>query len=284
MTKQELQAKIKEKVKPGIKPSQLKRSKSLSDIPKAPPLPKSSPTLTKSKSAEELESIPSSKELVEQLETQISVLELKLETSKREKDQLAVDNHQLATALKLAEKQVHAKTPPASLLQEQLKEKQKEIESLRKQLETAHSQINELKNPDYSQALIPAQTSAQAEFSELDQSLIARHQNLKDFFQQYEKTIKLEQELAENIDYASDELIRQDDEILKLSSENRQLKRTNHQLSQDLRLASRLAEMRRMPLPSPNFDQSLTYLKYFLYSLSALTLALILLNRKPNHA
>src|SRR2546421_363865 len=39
MTKQALQKELLEKVKPGTKPSHLKRSKSLSDIPKAPPLP-----------------------------------------------------------------------------------------------------------------------------------------------------------------------------------------------------------------------------------------------------
>jgi hypothetical protein len=39
MTKQQLQQELKDKVKEGIKPSQLKRSKSLGDIPKAPPLP-----------------------------------------------------------------------------------------------------------------------------------------------------------------------------------------------------------------------------------------------------
>ena len=39
MTKQKLQQELKEKVKEGIKPSHLKRSKSLGDIPKAPPLP-----------------------------------------------------------------------------------------------------------------------------------------------------------------------------------------------------------------------------------------------------
>src|SRR5262249_10567955 len=46
MTKEKLQAEIKEKVKPGIKPSQLKKSRSLGDIPQAPPLPgKSVPEL-----------------------------------------------------------------------------------------------------------------------------------------------------------------------------------------------------------------------------------------------
>src|ERR1043166_3650385 len=44
MTKQELQKEIQDKVKPGVKPSdlkKLKRSKSEGDIPKAPPLPTS---------------------------------------------------------------------------------------------------------------------------------------------------------------------------------------------------------------------------------------------------
>src|SRR5215208_6672013 len=52
MTKQQLQKELLEKVKPGTKPSQLKklkRSKSEGDIPKAPPLPKSTP-LSKSQS------------------------------------------------------------------------------------------------------------------------------------------------------------------------------------------------------------------------------------------
>ena len=128
--KDQLQKEIKEKVKPGVKPSQLRKSRSLSSIPKAPPLPKSTP-LTKSKSAEELQ--PNSSK-IEQLETKIATLELKLEISQRdlvEKD---------------AEKQ---------LFQDQLKEKQSQIENLRERLETSSTQ-------------------------ELDQSLIKRHQNLKD--------------------------------------------------------------------------------------------------------
>src|SRR4051794_39486544 len=53
MTKDQLQKEIKEKVKPGIKPSQLKRSKSAGDIPKASPLLSVQTTaLTRSKSSE----------------------------------------------------------------------------------------------------------------------------------------------------------------------------------------------------------------------------------------
>src|ERR1043165_6703841 len=126
MTKEKLQAEIKQKVRPGIKPSQLRKSKSLSDIPQALPLP----TLTKSKSAEELES----PETREQLETKISTLELKLEVSQREIDELKAEK---------------------ALFSEQLKEKQGEVEELREKLETNSTQ-------------------------ELDHSLAARHQNLKD--------------------------------------------------------------------------------------------------------
>src|SRR6185369_7733060 len=49
MTKTKLQQELKEKVKPGIKPSQLKRSKSAETLPLPP-----TPPLTKSKSAETL--------------------------------------------------------------------------------------------------------------------------------------------------------------------------------------------------------------------------------------
>src|SRR5688572_23561503 len=49
MTKQALQKELLEKLKPGTKPSDLKRSKSASDIPLPPPLP---PSLTRSKSTE----------------------------------------------------------------------------------------------------------------------------------------------------------------------------------------------------------------------------------------
>ena len=48
MTKDQLQAELKDKVKPGIKPSHLRKSKSLNDIPVASPLPTT--PLQKSKS------------------------------------------------------------------------------------------------------------------------------------------------------------------------------------------------------------------------------------------
>src|SRR6202044_2330436 len=75
--------------------------------------------------------------------------------------------------------------PPTQLLQDQLSEKQKEVESLRQQLETKPT------------------------LAELDHSLVARHKSLKDRFTQYSKNKELDQELAENIDQASEELITQ---------------------------------------------------------------------------
>jgi len=95
--KDDLQAELLAKVKPGTKPSHLKRSKSADDIPS--PLNQ--------------------------------LTELKKQTDLN------------------------------ALLQEQLKEKQREVESLRKQLETANNS--------------PGET-----LTELDHSLMARHQSLKD--------------------------------------------------------------------------------------------------------
>jgi DNA repair exonuclease SbcCD ATPase subunit len=52
MTKDQLQAELKKKIQPGVKPSHLRKSKSLSDIPVAPPLPNT--PLQKSKSQLEI--------------------------------------------------------------------------------------------------------------------------------------------------------------------------------------------------------------------------------------
>jgi hypothetical protein len=57
--------------------------------------------------------------------------------------------------------QLKKQTDLNALLQEQLKEKQREVESLRKQLETVNN-------------------SPEETLSELDHSLMARHQSLKD--------------------------------------------------------------------------------------------------------
>ena len=72
MTKQDLQKELLEKVKPGTKPSdirKLKRSKSADDIPSAPPLPTSVP-LSKSQSEIPLTQ-SSAKPTLSQLQEQI---------------------------------------------------------------------------------------------------------------------------------------------------------------------------------------------------------------------
>ena len=111
MTKQELQKELKEKVKEGIKPShlkKLKRSKSEGDIPKAPPLPTSAQ--------------------ITQLQQQVK---FHAETAANYLKSLQVSQ---AKVSELEEKL--KSNPPSQLLQDQLKEKQQQIENLRKQLET----------------------------------------------------------------------------------------------------------------------------------------------------
>jgi len=120
-----LQKALKEKVKEGIKPSQLKRSKSASDI-----LVKEAKPLNRSKSAQELEPSESSlKAQLTQAQDQISILELKLETQARELTEL-------------------------NNLQE-------ENERLKGELESKKAELSQIK-------------------TELDKSLAARHQSLKD--------------------------------------------------------------------------------------------------------
>ena len=205
MTKQELQKEIQDKVKPGVKPSdlkKLKRSKSEGDIPKAPPLPTS---------------------------TQITQLQQQV--------------------------QFHAETAANYL----------------KSLQVSQAKVNELEeklknNPSTN--------------TELDQSLSARHQGLKSWWKQYEKSKKLDQELSENLDYASDELINQDQTISSLRGQINQLKLTNQSLTKDLNLATKLAELRKVPYYSP--EDKGTYLKYVLYSLLAVSFTLYLANYFKN--
>ena len=101
----------------------------------------------------------------------------------------------------------------------------------------------------------------------LDDNLSLKHQGLKDWWQQYQQTQKLEQELVENVDYASDELLEQDKVIEKLRGENTRLKQEKQSLTKDLDLVTKLAELRKVPYYSP--EQNGTYLKYTLYSLAA---------------
>ena len=146
MTKQDLQKELKEKVKEGVKPShlkKLKRSKSANDIPSAPPLPTSIP-LSKSQSN------PPLNDPKYPYTTLIS--------QQQELERLAKESETKSTTISLLRKKIaelEKNNPPSQLLQDQLLEKQKEIENLRQQLE---------EKPN---------------LTELDQSLFARHQGLK---------------------------------------------------------------------------------------------------------
>jgi predicted RNase H-like nuclease (RuvC/YqgF family) len=158
MTKQNLQKELLEKVKPGTKPSdirKLKRSKSADDIPSSPPLSLSTP-LNRSKSTEP-KSINDPKYPYTTLISQSQELE-----------QLRKESEAKSTTISLLRKKIgelEKSDPPNQLLQDQLKEKQKEVENLRKQLETANTELSILK---------------QAQSALLDDNLTLKHQSLKD--------------------------------------------------------------------------------------------------------
>jgi hypothetical protein len=156
MTKQDLQKELLEKVKPGTKPSdlrKLKRSKSADDIPNSPPLPLSTP-LNRSKCQEPFTDpkYPYTTLISQQEE---------LETLRKE---TTAKSDTIALLRKKCE-ELEQTAPPNQLLQDQLKQKQSQIENLRKDLETAHSQLKAL----------------QTEHSSLlDTNLTLKHQSLKD--------------------------------------------------------------------------------------------------------
>ena len=244
MTKDQLQKELKDKVKPGVKPSdlrKLKRSKSEGDIstPPAPPLPSSVP-ISRSKSQEPFkdEKYPYTVLISQSQE---------LETLRKETQAKSTTISLLRKKLEGMEKS----NPPNLLLSEQLKAKQQELEQLRAKLETK-----------------PATT-------ELDQSLFARHQNLKSWFKQYQKTKHLDAELEENINEASTELENQDKTISQLRGEIRKLKQTNQSLQKDLELAQRLAQSRKIPFLSP---EPSPFLRYTLYSLATVFFTVWLVN------
>ena len=111
----------------------------------------------------------------------------------------------------------------------------------------------------------------QEKTAELDNSLLARYEAVKQFGKIYDKLQKIKQELKENVDQASDELISQDEVITKLRNKQQKAQVRIQELESDLNLAQRLAQVRKVPYP--NSDNNLDYLKYAFYSLCAITLA-----------
>ena len=136
--------------------------------------------------------------------------------------------------------------PPSPLLQDQLKEKQKEIEQLRKQLEKAHSELKSTQE-------------------ELDKSLEARIQGIKTFGQEHDKRTKAQQELNETIEEASNELVSSDKQNSALRTQLAQTQKENNRLKKELNL-TRIDQNSQIPNSNPNLD----YLKYALYALLTL--------------
>ena len=243
MTKEQFQKELKEKIKPGVKPSKLKKSKSDGDLPqiKTQPLKKSSSQL-------EIPSAPTSPTTkIKELEDKITSLQDELNIERKKVDLLRED------LSKEQEKNKELKkNPPNLLLTDQLQTKQKELEKLRAHLEETSSELTTLKKE---------------KSNLLDTNLELKHQSLKDWWKQYQKNQALEQELKENIDYASNELVEQDKVISDLQSQVRKLTLTNQSLTKDLNLTERLLELRK---DYPNNSPTPSYWEYALYSLVAI--------------
>jgi len=153
MTKDQFQQELNQKVKPGVKPSdlkKLKRSKSADDIPATP----TSVPLSKSKSQEPFNdpqypytTLTSQQQTIEKLEKESTAKSDTIKLLRKKIEDLEKDN------------------PPNQLLQDQLSEKQKDLESLRAKLETTTAELNALKK-NHSNLL--------------DDNLTLKHQSLKD--------------------------------------------------------------------------------------------------------
>jgi chromosome segregation ATPase len=198
------------------------------------------------KSLEVLTNPNSLKVQLEKAQDEISILELKLETSQRELSELN----------SLTEENKH--------LKEQAGIKQQQMESLRKDLEETDAKLISVQN-------------------ELDKSLAARLQGLKDFGAEYEKRKLVQSELNSTVEESSEALITQDQLLTKLRTENFKLKQTNQSLARDLTLVQKLVESRKVPYFENEFN-GLNYFKYFVYLLIAAGFVLVLMRkREVNH-
>jgi chromosome segregation ATPase len=213
MTKAQLQKELLEKVKPGTKPSQLKKSKSTGDLPATSPEPINQP---RRKSIDLLSNPQSLKTQLQKAQDQISILELKLETCQRELDEKA-----------LVEKE----------------------------------------NTELKEKLTQTKT-------ELDNSLTARHQSLKDFGQEHSKRKEVQKELNQTLKEASEELNQNEQTVTNLRT---QLFKANQQINN---LQKELAKNNNLSYNSDEFNSSLTYFKYGVYALLAISF-IIFLKKTP---
>jgi chromosome segregation ATPase len=223
MTKEQLQQELKDKVIAGVKPSdikKLKRSKSADDVI----TPTSDIPLKKSQSQLEIPVIqqPTLKEQITNLKDQVK---FHAQTATNYLQSLQTSQ------AKVSELEKKLKThPPNPLLQDQLTQKQKDVEKLRE------------KNEELNQKL--AETTKQ-----LDNSLLARYEAVKQFGLIYEKLKQIRKELDENVQQASDELENQDDTIKNLRTYQQNARLRIRELEGDLNLAQRLIRLKKVPLP-----------------------------------
>jgi predicted RNase H-like nuclease (RuvC/YqgF family) len=106
--------------------------------------------------------------------------------------------------------------PPTHLLQDQLNQKQKLVEDLRKQLETKNTELTQTKQS-------------------LDNSLFARIEAVKQFGQVYDKLQQVKKELDETIEEASTEITSSDDKVSQLRTKLRTASQQITSLQQELK-------------------------------------------------
>ena len=264
MTKKaDLQKELLTEVKEGIKPSdlkrKLKRSRSLGDIPTAPPPPPN-------------------------LEQERQNLAELLNKSELQNNRLKAELNKITQQLK--ELHNHPTNPPTPILTDQLKEKQKQIETLRANLEKANNSLSDLdkERKELSTKLDQTHQTLTEANQALDKSLEARLKSLKDWEKQQTQIKALNQELDQTIDQASTELVAGDNQISQLRTKVYQLKITKEKLERELKLA-------RINRPThPQHSTNQNYGQYALYFLLAVWMVSVLnstweinLNELNNH-
>lgn len=141
--------------------------------------------------------------------------------------------------------------PPTHLLQDQLAEKQKLIEALRKQLEEKKAELTQTKQ-------------------ELDNSLFSRIAAVQQFGQVYDKLQQVKKELDATVDEASDELITSDNQVSQLRTKLRTASQEISNLQKELKNQRiKRGNSSNNFTPADDFP-NLNYLKYTLYALIAI--------------
>src|SRR3954449_9016585 len=132
--------------------------------------------------------------------------------------------------------------PPTNLLQDQLTQKQKDLESLIKKLEETNQELKATKQ-------------------QLDDSLTARIAGVKLFGQEHSKRNQVEQELDQTIDQASSELNQGDNQITNLKTQLYQSQQQVSNLQHQLNLARINQNSKNSPLLTPtNLETNFDYL------------------------